>query len=131
MFEAPPPPWNPPPVVHESPVTPQAGPLDHASASLGEEGTELTIKTRGELAPRELDHRGPRALCLTLRYGRTKSALCFAATSAGTPILRRVPLEPAGKATRIASTETLDGRTFTAAFTPSAAVSRAMRKPRS
>jgi len=120
VFEAPPPPWNPPPVVHQSPVTPQAGPLDLASASLGQDGTELqlTITTRGALDPRALDHRGPRALCLTLRHGTTKTALCVAATSAGTPILRRVPLEPPGKATRIASTETLDGKTFTAAFTP-------------
>ena len=111
MFEAPPPPWNPPPVVHQSPVTPQAGPLDLASASLGQDGTELqlTITTRGALDPRALDHRGPRALCLTLRHGTTKTALCVAATSAGTPILRRVSLEPPGKATRIASTETLDG----------------------
>jgi hypothetical protein len=120
VFEAPPPPWNPAPVVHESPADPQAGPLDLASASLGQDGTELQLKvvTRGTWRAKQLDHRGPRALCLTLRYGTTKVALCVAATSGGTPILRRVPLEPPGKATRIVSTETLDHGTFTAAFTP-------------
>jgi hypothetical protein len=119
VFEAPPP-WNPPPVVHESPANPQAGPLDLASASLGQDGTELqlTVTTRGRWKPGQLDHRGPRALCLTLTYGTTKVALCVAATRHGTPILRRVPLEPAGKATRIAATEALDGSTFTARFTP-------------
>jgi hypothetical protein len=120
VFEAPPPPWNPAPVVHESPVDPQAGPLDLASASLGQDATELELKvtTRGKWKPRQLTHRGPRALCLTLRHGTTKVALCVAATSNGTPILRRVPLEPPGKATRIVSTETLEDSTFTAAFTP-------------
>ena len=120
MFEAPPPPWNPAPAVHESPATPQAGPLDLASASLGQDGTELVLRvtTRGgKWKPAQLNHRGPRALCLTVASGETKFALCVAAAG-GKPILRRVPLEPPGKATRIASTETLDGSTFTAAFTP-------------
>ena len=82
MFDAPPPPWNPAPVVHESPANPQAGPLDLASASLGQEGTELQLEvtTRGAWKPSQLDHRGPRALCLTLAYGTTKTALCVAAT---------------------------------------------------
>jgi hypothetical protein len=120
VFEAPPPPWNPAPVVHESPVDPQAGPLDLASASLGQDGTEigLEITTRGQWKPKRLGHRGARSLCLKLRYENTTVALCVAATSRGTPILRRVPLDPPGKATRIASTESLDGTTFTAAFTP-------------
>jgi hypothetical protein len=106
-------------VVHESPANPQAGPLDLASASLGQDGTELrlTIKTRGRWRPDQLDHRGPRVLCLTLAYGTSKVALCVAA-SHGKPILRRVPLEPKGKAARIASTETVADGTFTAAFTP-------------
>ncbi|MDA0162790.1 SGNH hydrolase domain-containing protein [Solirubrobacter ginsenosidimutans] len=120
MFEAPPPPWNPAPAVYESPANPQAGPLDLASASLGQDGTNLTltIKTRGEWKPQQLDHRGPRALCLTVRYGTTKAALCVAATAHGTPILRRVPLDPPGKATRVVSTESYADGTFTAAFTP-------------
>ena len=121
VFEAPPPPWNPPPVVYESPANPQAGPLDLVSASLGQDGTELqlTIKTRGGWGAEQLDHRGPRALCLTLTYGTSKVALCVASTAKGSPILRRVPLEPPGKATRVVATEALekDG-TFTAAFTP-------------
>ncbi|WP_028064802.1 SGNH hydrolase domain-containing protein [Solirubrobacter soli] len=119
MFEAPPP-WNPPPVVHESPVNAQAGPLDLASASLGQDGTELvlTVTTRGAFKPKQLDHRGPRALCLTLTYGTTKVALCVAATTTGATILRRVPLDPPGTATRIASTETLEETTLTARFTP-------------
>jgi len=120
VFDAPPPPWKAAPVVYESPVNAQAGPLDLASASLGQDGTELqlTIRTRGEFKAKQLTPRGPRSLCLTLSYGTTKVALCVTATSAGTPILRRVPLEPPGKATRIASTETLEDKTLTASFTP-------------
>jgi hypothetical protein len=119
VFEAPPP-WNPPPVVHESPANPQAGPLDLASASLGQDGTELelTVTTRGKWKPRQLDHRGSRGLCLTLTYGTSKVALCVVGDADGSTILRRVPIEPPGGATRIASTETLDGSTFTARFTP-------------
>jgi SGNH domain (fused to AT3 domains) len=106
--------------VYASPANPQAGPLDLASASLGQDGTELTltIKTRGQWKAKQLDHRGPRALCLTVRYGTTKVALCVAATAHGTPILRRVPLEPPGKATRVVSTDTAADGTFTATFTP-------------
>ena len=107
--------------MYESPANPQAGPLDIESASLGQDGTELhlTVKTRGAWQPEQLEHRGPRTLCLTLSYGSSKVALCVASTSRGSPILRRVPLDPPGKVTRIVSTETLekDG-TFTAAFTP-------------
>ena len=60
MFEAPPPPWKPAPVVYESPVNAQAGPLDLASASLGQDGTELqlTIKTRGEFKAKQLTTAG-------------------------------------------------------------------------
>jgi hypothetical protein len=119
VFEAPPP-WNPPPVVHESPVNAEAGPLDLVSASLGQDGTELelTVTTRAALKPARLDERGPRSLCLTLTYGTTKVALCVAASDDGATILRRVPLEPAGQATRIASTEALTGATFKARFSP-------------
>jgi SGNH domain-containing protein len=119
VFEAPPPPWNPAPAVHASPATPQAGPLDLASASLGQDGTELVLRvtTRGRWKAAQLSHRGPRTLCLALASGKTRFALCLAAVD-GKPILRRVPLQPPGKATRVAATETIDGSTFSAAFTP-------------
>ncbi|MDA0171565.1 SGNH hydrolase domain-containing protein [Solirubrobacter taibaiensis] len=120
MFEAPPPPWNPAPVVYESPANPQVGPLDIASASLGQEGTELhlEITTRGGAwEPSQLHHRGPNALCLTLTHANTSTALCVAAAK-GRPILRRVPLVPSGRPGRIAATVTHQGRTLTAAFTP-------------
>ena len=99
MFEAPPPPWNPAPVVHESPATRRPGrwtsrPRRSARTA---RSSQLTIKTRGEWQAEQLAHRGPRALCLTLSYGTSKVALCVAATSHGTPILRRVPLEPPGQ----------------------------------
>jgi hypothetical protein len=119
VFDAPAPPYDPPPIVHESPANPQAGPLDLASASLGQDGTELqlTIRTRGRWSPEQLEHRGPRTLCLNLTQGGTSFALCVAAAQ-GAAVLRKVPLDPPGKATRIASTEQLDGSTFTAQFTP-------------
>ncbi len=120
MFEAPPPPWNPAPVVHESPANPQSGPLDIASASLGQDGTELQLEitTRGgPWEPSQLHHRGPNALCLTLTYGSTRTALCVAGAK-GRPILRRVPLMPSGRPSRIAASVTQQGGTLKAAFTP-------------
>jgi hypothetical protein len=118
-LDAPPPPWKPAPVVHESGVNPQAGPLDIASVSLGQDGTELqlAIRTRGRWKPDELHQRGPRSLCLTLRAEGKTTALCVAGVR-GRPILRRVPLDPPGKATRVTATEELEGTTLTAAFTP-------------
>ena len=107
-------------MVHESPASPQAGPLDLASASLDQQGTELQLEitTRGGAwKPSQLDHRGPRTLCLTLAYGTTRTALCLAGPK-GRAILRRVPLTPAGRPARVAATVTHEGRTLKAAFTP-------------
>ena len=120
MFEAPPPPWNPAPVVHESPANPQSGPLDIASASLGQDGTELQLEITTRGGPWEtsqLHHRGPSALCLTLTYGTTRTALCVAGAK-GKPILRRVPLMPSGRPGRIPASVTQQGGTLKAAFTP-------------
>src|SRR4051794_16198865 len=56
---------------------PLAGPLDLASASLGQDGTQLQLRitTRGAWGPEQLDPEGSRALCLTLSSGTTKFAL--------------------------------------------------------
>ena len=80
MFDAPAPPWKPTPVVHVSPATPRAAPLDLASASLGQDGTKLklVITTRGAYTPAKLTGHGRRVLCLDLVYGhpREKVGLC-------------------------------------------------------
>src|SRR5688572_5922705 len=119
-------PWDPDPPVHASDVSPHAGPLDLASASLGQRGTklELVVETRGRWRPEQLSHRGPRSLCLMLAYGEF-AKLCVAGVN-GRPILRRTPLDAAGKATgpstRVSADLSLEnGRTLSAAITPLAA----------
>ena len=94
VFEAPPPPWNPAPVVHESPASPRpgrwtcvrfAGPgRDRAPAR-----DHHARAARGSPASSTIAARD--TLCLTLTYGTTRTALCVAGAK-GRPILRRVPL---------------------------------------
>ena len=121
MFDAPAPPWNPTPVVHVSPATSRAAPLDLASASLGQDGTKLklVIKTRGTYKPAKLMAHGQRVLCLDLVYGhpREKAGLCVGSFR-GSLVLRRVPLDRSGPATRIAARVTRKGTRLTAKFTP-------------
>src|SRR5262245_9705370 len=115
MFDAPAPPWKPTPVVHLSPATPRAAPLDLASASLGQDGTKfkLLIRTRGTYDAAALRARGRRVLCLDLVYGHEKAGLCVASLR-GDLVLRRVP----GSAAPIAATVTRKGTRLTAKFTP-------------
>ena len=121
MLAAPAPPWNPTPVVHVSPATPRAAPLDLASASLGQDGTRLrlVITTRGSYQPAALEDHGRRVLCLDLVYGqpREKFALCVG-SSRGRLVLRRVPLGRSGPATLIAARVTRKRTRLTAKFTP-------------
>src|SRR4051812_46299586 len=106
MLPAAPPPWNPPPVVYASPASPQAGPLDLASASLLQQGTQLQLRitTRGPWTPGALDESGPLGLCVTLA-STTTAQLCVAGVG-GHPVLRRVPLSPPGPVTQLAATVT-------------------------
>ncbi|WP_028064026.1 SGNH hydrolase domain-containing protein [Solirubrobacter soli] len=115
MFDVPAPPWKPTPVVHVSPATPRAAPLDLASAALGQDGTKLklVIRTRGVYDPAELTTRGRRVLCLDLAYGqpRQKAELCVRRFR-GRLVLSRVASTP------VAGTVTLKGTRLTAKFTP-------------
>src|SRR3954470_9201349 len=121
VLDAPAPPWNPTPVVHVSPATSRAAPLDIASASLGQDGTEirLVITTRGGYRPAELKDHGRRVLCLDLVYGQPpeKAGLCVGSFR-GQLVLRRVPLGRSGPATRIAPRATRKRTRLTARFTP-------------
>jgi hypothetical protein len=121
VFDAPAPPWNPTPVVHVSPATSRAAPLDLASASLGQDGTKLkiVITTRGTYKPAKLMGHGQRVLCLYLVYGhpREKVGLCVGSFR-GRLVLRRVPLDRSGPATPIAATVTRKRTRLTAKFTP-------------
>ena len=97
----------PAPVVHESPASPQAGPVDLASASLGQDGTELLLKitTRGPVDLRRLGR--ARSLCVRLERVR----LCFG-SERGHPVLRRAGV-------RIAAEVAQDGPSaVSAAFSP-------------
>src|SRR3954452_2191174 len=106
MLDAPPP-ILPAPVVHESPASPQAGPLDLASASLGQDGTELQLKitTRGAFDARRLG--GKRLLCVRLE----KVRLCVSGEN-GHPVLRRAGARIAAEVAQEAPT------TVSAAFSP-------------
>jgi hypothetical protein len=108
-------------VVHVSPATSRAGPLDLASASLGQDGTKLklVLRTRGASTPAELTTRGRRLLCLDLVYGRPReeTALCVGRFR-GRLVLRRVPLDRSGPATRITARVTWKRTRLTATFTP-------------
>lgn len=117
LFDAPPPPWNPPPAIHRSPSTPQAAPLDLASASLGQDGTKLklTLTTRGTWQASKLKPSGRRLLCVDVTSGGTKTGLCIGAFQ-DRLALRRV--RAGQRATRIAATVTQKGTTLTAEFTP-------------
>ena len=121
MFDAPAPPWNPTPVVHVSPATPRAGPLDLASAALGQDGTKLklVITTRGDYEPAKLGGHGRRVLCLDVAYGHPleRAGLCVGSFR-GQLVLRRVPLDRSGPATRIAARVTRKRARLTAKFTP-------------
>jgi hypothetical protein len=106
--------------VFQSPANPQAGPLDLASASLGQQGTQLRLTAAvrgGAWTPAQLTQRGPRALCLKLAYGTTRIALCLASAH-GRPILRRLPLLPPGRGARIPADVGVAGGSVTVAFTP-------------
>src|SRR4051794_30596077 len=111
----------PTPVVHVSPVTPRAAPLDLASATLGQDGTRVrfVITTRGTYKPDKLAGHGRRVLCLDLVYGhpREQVGLCLG-SSRGRLVLRRVPLDRSGPATPIAARVTRKGTRLTAKFTP-------------
>jgi hypothetical protein len=117
VFDAPAPPWKPSPVVHRSPATPRAAPLDLASASLVQDGTKLklVLRTRGRYDAAKLRPRGRRVLCLDLVYRHRKTALCVA-DARGRLVLRRVP--PAGPVTPVAATVAQDATRLTARFTP-------------
>jgi hypothetical protein len=121
VFDAPAPPWKPTPVVHVSPATSRAAPLDIASASLGQDGTrlKLVLTTRGTYDPAKLRGHGRRVLCLDLAYGhpREKAGLCVGSFR-GRVVLRRVPLGRSGRATRIAASVTRNRTRLTAKFTP-------------
>ena len=121
MLAAPAPPWNPSPAVHVSPATSRAAPLDLASASLGQDGTKLklVITTRGAYQPAKLMAHGRRVLCLDLVHGhpREKVGLCVGSFR-GDLVLRRVPLDRSGPASRIAARVTRKGTRLTAKFTP-------------
>jgi hypothetical protein len=121
VLDAPAPPWNPTPVVHVSPATPRAAPLDLAWASLGQVGTQLrlVITTRGAYKPAKLMGHGQRVLCLDLvyRHPREKVGLCVGSVR-GRLVLRRVPLDRPGPATTIAARVTRRRTRLTAKFTP-------------
>jgi hypothetical protein len=121
VIDAPVPRWNPPPVVHVSPATPRAAPLDLASASLGQDGTKLrlVITTRHTYKPAELMAHGHRVLCADLVYGhpREKVGLCVGKFR-GRLALRRVPLDRPGPARLIAARVTRKRTRVTAKFTP-------------
>ncbi|MBE2320960.1 hypothetical protein DVA67_033695 [Solirubrobacter sp. CPCC 204708] len=112
MLDPPAPPLNPTPVVHVSPVTPRAAPLDLASASLGQDGTKLklVVRTRGRYQPAALTGRR-RALCLDLTHGQSREtvALCVASVR-GRLVLRRD--------TAVVGTVSRNGGRLTVKFTP-------------
>lgn len=115
------------PTVHTEATDVAAGPLDLASASFGQEQTrlELSVVTRGAWEAGQLAPDGPRALCLTLSYGkprRPRSQLCVDGRESR-PVLLRVALDRSGNrfgpATLVhADVEREDDHRLRASFTP-------------
>ncbi|MCW3066753.1 MAG: hypothetical protein JWN32_3925 [Solirubrobacterales bacterium] len=110
-----------------APAIARAGPLDVASATLGQQGTELQlrVRTREGWRPGQLSVSGPHALCLVLSYGvprRPRSEVCVGGDG-GRPVLRRIGLDPSGRAVGgeeavTADVSRDDERSLAASFSP-------------
>src|SRR4051812_15950562 len=87
MFAAPPP-YLPPPTVVESPAKAEAGPLDLASVSLGQQDTQFTLTIKTHAKFRATRFTPARTVCLLLGTG---AKLCVIDTEDGLALQRMSP----------------------------------------
>lgn len=119
--------WPPRLSAHRDSPDMHAGPLDLASAALGQQETqfELRVGARRAWPVASLAVDGPRALCVVFSYrpvGRSRFRVCVAA-SGGAPMLRREAVDargsPAGPPTDVDASVSLDrDRRLLASFSP-------------